>query len=73
MTYHYGGLSTSGIDCSGLVLLTFRDQFNVALPRSTQHQASVGRHIPMEQLRPGDLVLFKIGSKGQHIGIYVGE
>jgi len=71
--YRYGGLSKSGIDCSGLVFLTFRDQFKVTLPRSTQQQAEVGTHISIAELRPGDLVLFKIGFSGRHIGIYAGE
>lgn len=71
--YRYGGLSKSGVDCSGLVLLTFRDQFKVALPRSTQYQANVGTQISITQLKPGDLVLFKIGFSGRHIGIYAGE
>ena len=71
--YRYGGLSKSGVDCSGLVFLTFRDQFKVTLPRSTQQQAEVGTHISIAELRPGDLVLFKIGFSGRHIGIYAGE
>jgi len=71
--YHYGGLSKSGVDCSGFVFLTFKDQFKVTLPRSTQDQAEVGTRIPITQLKPGDLVLFKIGFNGRHIGIYAGE
>jgi len=54
--YRYGGLSTSGIDCSGFVFLTLRDQFKLTLPRSTQHQAKVVIKIPISQLIPGDLV-----------------
>lgn len=73
VAYQYGGLSKSGVDCSGLVLLTFRDQFELAMPRSTQQQASVGKLVSIGQLRPGDLVLFNIGFKGRHIGIYAGE
>jgi len=71
--YRYGGLSKSGIDCSGLVFLTFRDRFEVTLPRSTQHQAEVGTRISITELRPGDLILFKIGFSGRHVGIYAGE
>jgi len=71
--YRYGGLSKSGVDCSGLVFLTFREQFKVTLPRSTQHQAKVGVQVPLTQLKPGDLVLFNIGFSGRHIGIYAGE
>src|SRR5690606_34956943 len=33
--YRMGGLSKSGVDCSGLVYLTFRDRFGIQLPRNT--------------------------------------
>ena len=71
--YRYGGLSKSGVDCSGFVFLTFKEQFNINLPRSTQQLANVGTQIAKDQLKPGDLVLFKTGFKVRHIGIYAGE
>ncbi len=70
--YRYGGLSRGGVDCSGFVYLTFRDQFAMQLPRSTIDQTDIGTRIDKSDLLPGDLVFFKTGSgeNGLHVGIY---
>ena len=59
--YRYGGLSRRGVDCSGFVYLTFRDRFNLQLPRSTRAQTDIGTRIDKDQLLPGDLVFLKPG------------
>ncbi|WP_439133813.1 NlpC/P60 family protein [Pseudomaricurvus sp.] len=69
--YAMGGLSRRGVDCSGLVYLTYRDQFGLRLPRSTKDQAIVGEKVKRSQLRSGDLVFFKTGFKVRHVGIYI--
>ncbi|WP_436858488.1 C40 family peptidase [Citrobacter tructae] len=70
--YRYGGMSRRGVDCSGFVLMTMRDQFSLQLPRETRQQAKIGTEIDKEELLPGDLVFFKTGSgeSGLHVGIY---
>lgn len=70
--YRYGGMSHAGVDCSGFVLMTFRDQFALQLPRETRQQANIGTEIDRDDLLPGDLVFFKTGSgeNGLHVGIY---
>ncbi|MES0333271.1 C40 family peptidase [Citrobacter sedlakii] len=70
--YRYGGMSRRGVDCSGFVLMTMRDQFALQLPRDTRQQAKIGTKIDKDDLLPGDLVFFKIGSgdSGLHVGIY---
>lgn len=67
--YRYGGLSRSGIDCSGFVLLTYRRTFGVELPRTTESQALVGTAVARGELRTGDLVFFRTGAKQRHVGI----
>ena len=69
--YRIGGLSKSGVDCSGFVFLTFRDRFGIALPRSTDDQATLGRKIEEHELRPGDLVFFRTGRNVRHVGIFL--
>lgn len=69
--YQFGGLSKSGIDCSGFVFLTFERKLGVRLPRTTDRLAQVGRPIPQQQLRTGDLVFFKTGPEQNHVGIYI--
>lgn len=73
VNYKLGGLSQSGVDCSGFVYKTYRDKFGIHLPRTTQHQAQLGKKISKSQLRPGDLVFFKTGIKTRHVGIYIGS
>lgn len=70
--YSYGGMSRGGVDCSGFVYLTFRDRFDLQLPRTTSAQTDIGTRIDKSDLLPGDLVFFKTGSgeNGLHVGIY---
>lgn len=70
--YRHGGIDKRGVDCSGFVYLTFRDHFNIQLPRTTAAQTELGTEIARNELMPGDLVFFKTGrgSSGLHVGIY---
>src|SRR5262249_22605380 len=69
--YQIGGSSRSGIDCSGFVHVTYKTQFGIVLPRSTDAQAEVGRSIPRSEIRTGDLVFFKTGITLRHVGLYL--
>lgn len=74
--YVYGGSSPSGFDCSGFTSYVYR-QFGYSLNRSAASQLSNGTPVSMNELQPGDLVLFKksgTGSKAaSHVGIYIGN
>ena len=71
--YQLGGYGKAGIDCSGFVALTFAEEFDIHLPRSTGKQAKLEGKIPQEMLQAGDLVFFKIPQqkKYDHVGIYL--
>lgn len=73
--YKMGGMSKKGIDCSGFIYRTFKDNMRVSLPRTTVLQSQVGYEINQDELRPGDLVFFKTGLifKDNHVGIYMGK
>lgn len=71
--HKWGGMSKSGVDCSGLVKLTFEQQFSLPFPRTTAEQVKVGYSIKRQQLRTGDLVFFKTGINVRHVGIMVDE
>ncbi|EHX6836502.1 C40 family peptidase, partial [Salmonella enterica subsp. enterica serovar Muenster] len=66
------GMSRRGVDCSGFVVVTMRDKFDLQLPRDTREQSKIGTRIDKDELLPGDLVFFKTGSgeSGLHVGIY---
>lgn len=69
--YEFGGVSKSGVDCSGFVKSVFGNLFGVSLPRHSSHQAAIGIGVSRSRIRVGDIVFFKL-SKGNHVGIYLG-
>ncbi|MEQ6886739.1 NlpC/P60 family protein [Salicola sp. Rm-C-2C1-2] len=71
--HRMGGMSQSGVDCSGLVHRTFLARLGHDIPRTTKYQATVGERIRRDRLRPGDLVFFRTGYKTRHVGIYTGN
>lgn len=43
VTYHFGGTTKRGIDCSAFTQRMFIEQFGVNLPRSTYEQQYIGQ------------------------------
>ncbi|HEV7713884.1 MAG TPA: C40 family peptidase [Asanoa sp.] len=71
--YVWGGLSAYGIDCSGLVHLSWR-RFGVTLPRDAADQAEATRSVPLGSERAGDLYFFaRPGRRIHHVGIVTGQ
>ena len=55
--YKYGGTSRSGIDCSGLLVMSFRAA-DLTLPRTAKEQSKTGKSVNKNELKKGDLVFF---------------
>lgn len=69
--YRYGGITRSGMDCSGLLINSFR-AIDLDLPRSSEGQSKVGKEIKLNDLQPGDLVFFATGKRRRkitHVGL----
>lgn len=70
-TYVWGATGPNSFDCSGLMLYSFRHGANVRLPRVSRQQATAGRYVSRDELRPGDMVFW--GSPVHHVGLYIGD
>lgn len=70
--YEYGGTSAQGFDCSGFILTAYREGLGQQLPRTTSQMLRYGEIIPPANIKPGDLVFFRIRGKERHAGIYMG-
>jgi cell wall-associated NlpC family hydrolase len=73
--YLWGGTSTAGLDCSGLVWLAFHE-IGITLPRTAEAQYEATVRVSKDQLQPGDLVFFWATDGVQwvsHVGIYLGQ
>ncbi|WP_329370359.1 NlpC/P60 family protein [Streptomyces sp. NBC_00669] len=67
--YVWGATGPNSFDCSGLMQYAYA-QAGVALPRTSQEQMNAGRHVSLDQARPGDLVIYR--SDASHVAMYVG-
>lgn len=72
--YDWGGMSTEeGFDCSGLTTYIYREA-NIDLPRTARSQYRATKHVSRRNLKPGDLVFFRLHSRHvDHVGIYIGD
>ncbi len=68
MRYLWGGTSGWGLDCSGLVHLTYRAH-GVVVPRDAFDQADEVTPVPLDEVEPGDLYFFaRPGERIYHVG-----
>ncbi|MCM1332511.1 MAG: NlpC/P60 family protein [Bacteroides sp.] len=71
--YLWGGLSSKGMDCSGLVKMAFYNTGRILL-RDASQQAKTGSPVLPDDYRQGDLVFFGNASgRINHVGIYDSE
>lgn len=69
--YKWGGTTRAGLDCSGLLVCSFREA-NIKLPRTSAEQSKYGKSVSLYQLQPGDLLFFaakKGRGKITHVGM----
>lgn len=67
--YVFGAAGLVYWDCSGLTMRAYQAA-GVSLPHSSAAQSRIGKKVPLNQLKPGDLVFF--GRPVSHVGIYLG-
>jgi cell wall-associated NlpC family hydrolase len=74
--YQWGGAGPDTYDCSGLTMDAWA-RAGVTLLHWTGYQWPSGPHIPIDQLRRGDLLFFATNTSDpntiHHVGIYIGN
>lgn len=67
-----GGLTKSGIDCSGFIVGLYEEIYNEKLPRTSRDMANIVSKKNTKNLNEGDLVFFSFGGKSvDHVGMYL--
>lgn len=69
--YQYGGVSRSGLDCSGLIQISYAE-YGFRLPRTTKYLAKNGNKTKEKRAEIGDLIFFRTSKgsrKKSHVGI----
>lgn len=69
--YGWGGASRSSMDCSGLVLVAYRDGAGISLPHFATAQAAMGRPVSRSAIQPADFVAWGTPGNYPHCALAV--
>ena len=69
--YTFGGTTSKGMDCSGLVYTAFLKE-DILLPRVSRDMAKRGKPVALSKIKEGDLVFFRTNKNSRqinHVGL----
>ncbi|WP_345001589.1 NlpC/P60 family protein, partial [Tsukamurella soli] len=67
----YGDYNKLGFDCSGLMMYMF-GAVGINLPHYTGYQYNVGEHVPLSQMKRGDMIFYGPDAS-EHVAMYLGN
>jgi len=71
--YRWAGMSSRGMDCSGLIARVLQHH-GIRAPHNAAQLFALGLPVSYEELQPGDLLFFQTSRRGiSHVGMYVGD
>src|SRR6266536_5474422 len=76
--YQWGATGPGSFDCSGLTMRAYQAA-GISIPRVSRDQHGAGRHVPLSQLIPGDLVFYTHAEESTipagigHVAMYLGH
>ena len=70
--YKYGAAGPKRFDCSGFTMYVFKKSIGRKLPHKANSQQKYGKAVSKANKKAGDLIVFRSGSYGYHVGIYAG-
>jgi len=70
--YVFGAAGPNTFDCSGYTMYVYRRAVGKRLPHNANAQQRYGWGVSHRNMRGGDLIVFRNGSYGYHVGIYAG-
>ena len=72
--YRFGGENKRGMDCSGLVYISFMNE-GISLPRTSRAMSLEGERLKLKEVGKGDLLFFQTDKNRKvvnHVGLVVG-
>lgn len=64
--YRYGGTTTKGMDCSGLICTAF-EEAGKSMPRTSRSMYSKADELDLDQVRKGDFLFFATGKNKRQV------
>ena len=68
--YKYAGKTPKGFDCSGFTSYVMKSE-GITVSSSSKMQATEGKPIPINKVKPGDLIFFGKRGKVSHVAMVV--
>ncbi|GIF05750.1 C40 family peptidase [Actinoplanes siamensis] len=70
--YKFAAAGPKRFDCSGFTMYVYKTAAGKSLPHKADGQQRYGTSVSKSKVKAGDLIIYRSGSYGYHVGIYAG-